>query len=63
MKLQDNRKLGLNKNYMSIAGFVVREQRFFALAFVVRGQDNACKSATAYSSERYNQSVGLMSLY
>jgi len=33
-----------NKNYMSIAGTVVREQQFSALAFVVRGQDNTRKS-------------------
>lgn len=33
-----------NPNYISIAGFVVFEQQFSVLTFVVRGQDNARKS-------------------
>jgi hypothetical protein len=37
-----------NQKYMSIAVSVVREQRFSAQPFVVHGQDNARKSATAY---------------
>jgi len=37
---------------MSIGVSVVREQRFSALASVVRGQDNARKSPTAYSYGR-----------
>jgi hypothetical protein len=38
---------------MTIAVSVVREQRFSAQTLVVRGQDNARKSATAYISIRY----------
>ena len=41
-----------HKNYMTIAVSVVCEQRVAALAFVVRGQDNARKSPIAYSSHR-----------
>jgi hypothetical protein len=44
-----------NQKYMSIAVSVVREQRFSAQTLVVRGQDNARKSATAYISVRYKQ--------
>jgi hypothetical protein len=43
---------GAHKKYMSIAVSVVCEQRFSAQKFVVRGQDNARKSATAYISIR-----------
>jgi len=45
-------KTTYNKNYMSIAGAVVREQQFSATAFVVRGRAGARNTATAYSSER-----------
>jgi len=41
-----------NKNYMSIAGTVVREQQFSATVFVVRGRAGVRNTATAYSSER-----------
>lgn len=44
-----------NKNYMSIGVFMVREQQFSALASVVCRQDNARKSPTAYSFNRYQQ--------
>jgi hypothetical protein len=42
-----------NQKYMSIAVSVVREQQFSAQTFVVRGQDKARKSATAYISIHY----------
>jgi len=41
-----------NKNYMSIAVSVVREQQFSVTVFVVCGRAGARNSATAYSSER-----------
>jgi len=41
-----------NQKNMSIAVSVVREQQFSAQTFVVRGQDKAHKSATAYISIR-----------
>jgi hypothetical protein len=41
-----------NQKYMSIAVSVEYEQRFSAQTFVVRVQDNARKSATAYISIR-----------
>jgi hypothetical protein len=44
-----------NQKYMSIAVSVICEQRYSAQTFVVRGQDNARKSATAYISIRYGQ--------
>ena len=40
---------------MSIGVSVVRKQQSSTLAFVVRGQDNALKSNTAYSSKRFRQ--------
>jgi hypothetical protein len=41
-----------NQKYMSIAVSVIREQQSSAQTLVVRGQDNARKSATAYISIR-----------
>lgn len=38
------KKLGQNKNYMSIAGIMVFERKFSELSFVLCGQDNARKS-------------------
>jgi hypothetical protein len=50
-----NKSTTANQKYMSIAVSVVREHQSSAQTFVVRGQDNARKSATAYISIRYWQ--------
>ena len=46
---------GVNKKYMSIAVSVVRERQSSVTTPVVRGREEARKSATAYISVRYGQ--------